>query len=190
MALCWQEAGPPHGGCELPRLLTSSGAAPRKPVDLNGAASFGDIVVEAGSGRAERDAAGGPGAVAAMNLDVRVQLAGVQLDEEEVAAGEEGGWQTVWEKELLFSDDSQHLARVAEFSQVQRKHTAQAQVRQLVVVAGICGYKAGVGVCVDGCLEHMRYRVVDLTLEAALLAGQLACMLLMRCRCAPEVVDT
>ena len=34
----------------------------------------------------------------------------------------------VWEKELLFSDDSQHLARVAQMSQAQRKHADQAQV--------------------------------------------------------------
>lgn len=123
--LSWQGERPPQDGCELPRLLTSSGAAPQKAVDLNGAATFGDIVVEAGSGRAARDAAAGAGAVAAMNLDLRVQVAGVALDDEEGAAG---GWQTVWEKEILFTDDTQHLARVVEYSQAQRKHAAQAQV--------------------------------------------------------------
>lgn len=126
VALCWQGRGEPQPGCELPRLLTSSGAAPQKPLDQNGAATFGDIVVEAGSGHAERDALAGPDAVAAMNLDVKVQLAGVQLDEDGEA--EEGGWQTVWEKEVLFTDDARHLARVAEYTQVQRKHAAQAQV--------------------------------------------------------------
>lgn len=125
--LSWQGDGAPQAGCVLPRLLTSSGAAPQKAVDLNGAATFGDIVVEAGSGRAARDEAAGASAVAAMNLDVRVQVAGVALDDEEGAA-DAGGWQTVWEKEILFTDDTQHLARVAEFSQAQRKHAAQAQV--------------------------------------------------------------
>lgn len=127
VVVCWQEASAPQDGCELPRLLTSSGAAPQKPVDMNGAVTFGDIVIDAGSGRAQPDPAAGTDAVAAMNLDIKVQLAGVRLDEEEGGA-EQDGWQTVWEKEMLFTDDTQHLARVVEYTQAQRKHAAQAQV--------------------------------------------------------------
>eukprot|EP00892_Ulva_mutabilis_P012666 jgi/Ulvmu1/9772/UM056_0012.1 len=132
VVLCWQEGSAQQDRCELPRLLTSSGVAPQKEVNMNGAVSFGDIVVDEGSGRAQPNPAAGSDAVAAMNLDIKVQLVGVQLDEEEGGQGgvEEGGWQTVWEKEVMFSDDAQHMARVVEYTQVQRKHAAQAQAVQ------------------------------------------------------------
>ena len=56
-----------------------------------------------------------------------MQFEGEPLEEDE------GGWGTIWEKELLFSDDAHHMAKLVEYSQAQRKHAAKAQVRSLVL---------------------------------------------------------
>jgi hypothetical protein len=65
--------------------------------------------------------------VPAVNLWVRVQLRGVHL----LGAAESCNtdtWLTVWEKELHFSDDSQHLLRVVEMSQAQKQYARHAKV--------------------------------------------------------------
>lgn len=51
-----------------------------------------------------------------------------ELFEGEAMEVDAEGWCTIWEKELLFSDDAHHMAKVVEMSQAQRKHAAKAQV--------------------------------------------------------------
>jgi hypothetical protein len=129
VVLSWQEGGESASlGCELPHLVTSAGAEPVKALDMSGAVSFGDILIAEGSGKVPLDASNGTGTPAAVNLCVKVQVFGVQFEADASEAGGDG-WSTVWEKELLFTDDAQHMTRIAEYTQAQRKHALQAQVR-------------------------------------------------------------
>lgn len=128
MALEWDDACmPTWPGCELPSLITSNDAPPALPISADGAAHFGDVLVATGSGRVAPDPSAPPNAPAAVTCRLRVQLSGVLLGGDGGGGGAEV-WETVWEREVLFSDDSAHLARVAEMSQAQRQHAAEAQV--------------------------------------------------------------
>jgi hypothetical protein len=126
VVLEWDEsARPAWPGCELPQLVTAAGAAARVPVSTGGLAAFGDVSAAEGSGWLVPDPDGADGAAAAVTCRIKVQLKGVVLGGDEQAAK---GWVVIWEKEMLFSDDSQHLANVAMMSQAQRKHAVQAKV--------------------------------------------------------------
>ena len=134
MVLEWEEGiAPTWSGCDLPALVTSAGAPPRVPFALDGSAAFGDVSAAEGSGRVAPDPAAGADAAQAVTCRIKVQLFGVQLrDDSQMEACNSGGgdeWLTVWEKEVVFSDDSAHVARVAQMSQAQRQHAQQAKVR-------------------------------------------------------------
>jgi hypothetical protein len=127
VVLDWDSMRPDWPGCELPSLITTiSSEDTVQDLTLDGSVMFGDVLVATGTGRAAPDPAAGSG-VPAMNIWIRVQLHGVHL----LGAAEScnpDAWLTVWEKELHFSDDSQHLTRVAEMSQAQRQHARHAKV--------------------------------------------------------------
>lgn len=130
VALQWgPEAEPTWPGCELPQLALPSGQLPHLQLTGEGLARFGDVSVVRGSGKVAPDPAGDSAAAAAVTLHIAVQLRQVQLAGAEQHALAEGGWLTVWEKEIVFSDDGQFAERVALMSQVQRKHVANVQVR-------------------------------------------------------------
>ena len=130
VVLDWDDATrPTWPGCELPILETSHSAGPMRPLSPDGSIGFGDVLVATGTGRVAREPGAGSAAVAAVTCRVKVQLKGVEL------LGAEGvdfrEWLTVWEKELLFSDDAATVARVAEMSQAQKRHAAHAKVRTI-----------------------------------------------------------
>jgi hypothetical protein len=128
--LTWDEASTPSWpGCVLPTLVTTFDAPPLLPVSVDGSIAFGDVVVATGTGRVTPDPSAGPGATAVLNCRVKVQLRRVDLGDAGAESSREGGWLTVWEKEILFSDDASHLTKVAVMSQAQQKYAVQAKVR-------------------------------------------------------------
>lgn len=126
--LDWDHSTKPDWlGCELPSLITTvADECTVQPLSCDGSVAFGDVLVATGTGRVAPDPVAG-NRVPAVNLWVRVQLRGVHL----LGASEScntDAWLTVWEKELHFSDDSQHLLRVVEMSQAQKQHARHAKV--------------------------------------------------------------
>ena len=115
--------------------MLPTGRAPLLQLSAEGLARFGDVSVAQGTGKLVPDPAGSDATAPAITLRIAVQLRQVPLAGAEQHPLAEGGWLTVWEKEIVFSDDGPYAARVAAMSQMQRKHVADVQVWRRVGAA-------------------------------------------------------